>query len=63
MNAASESQTLRFCLVSTFYPPYNFGGDGIYAAWQTVNNEPAFKDTAVGWGVVPVAERLQKNFE
>jgi glycosyltransferase involved in cell wall biosynthesis len=31
MNAASESQTLRFCLVSTFYPPYNFGGDGIYA--------------------------------
>jgi glycosyltransferase involved in cell wall biosynthesis len=22
---------LRFCLVSTFYPPYNFGGDGIYA--------------------------------
>jgi hypothetical protein len=31
MNAASESRTLRFCLVSTFYPPYNFGGDGIYA--------------------------------
>ncbi|HZI83567.1 MAG TPA: glycosyltransferase family 4 protein [Casimicrobiaceae bacterium] len=22
---------LRFCLVGTFYPPYNFGGDGIYA--------------------------------
>lgn len=22
---------MRFCLVSTFYPPYNFGGDGIYA--------------------------------
>lgn len=22
---------LRICLVSTFYPPYNFGGDGIYA--------------------------------
>src|SRR5512140_2868584 len=22
---------LRFCIVSTFYPPYNFGGDGIYA--------------------------------
>lgn len=21
---------LRFCLISTFYPPYNFGGDGIY---------------------------------
>ncbi|MBI4516685.1 MAG: glycosyltransferase [Deltaproteobacteria bacterium] len=22
---------LRFCLVTTFYPPYNFGGDGVYA--------------------------------
>jgi len=22
---------LRFCIVGTFYPPYNFGGDGIYA--------------------------------
>ncbi len=22
---------LKFCLVTTFYPPYNFGGDGIYA--------------------------------
>ena len=22
---------LKFCIVSTFYPPYNFGGDGIYA--------------------------------
>ena len=20
---------LRFCLVTTFYPPFNFGGDGI----------------------------------
>lgn len=25
------SDSLRFCLLSTFYPPYNFGGDGIYA--------------------------------
>ncbi|MFO0839367.1 MAG: glycosyltransferase family 4 protein [Phycisphaerae bacterium] len=23
--------SLRFCIVSTFYPPFNFGGDGIYA--------------------------------
>lgn len=38
-----------------------FGGDGIYAAWQTVNNEPAFKNNSIGWGSVPVAERLQKN--
>lgn len=37
------------------------GGDGIYAAWQTVNNEPAFKENGIGWGKVPVAERLQKN--
>ncbi|PWT89361.1 MAG: glycosyl transferase family 1 [Acidobacteria bacterium] len=22
--------TLKFCMVTTFYPPYNFGGDGIY---------------------------------
>jgi perosamine synthetase len=38
-----------------------FGGDGIYAAWQTVNNEPAFKDNKIGWGTVSVAEKLQKN--
>ena len=31
MNATPDRQALRFCLVSTFYPPYNFGGDGIYA--------------------------------
>ncbi len=34
-------------------------GDGIYAAWKTQNREPAFKD--IGWGDVPVAEKLQKN--
>ena len=28
---ASNGPPLRFCIVSTFYPPYNFGGDGIYA--------------------------------
>lgn len=22
--------SLRFCMITTFYPPYNFGGDGIY---------------------------------
>jgi perosamine synthetase len=37
-----------------------FGGDGIYAAWQTVNNEPAFKNNNLGRGDVPVAEKLQK---
>lgn len=25
------TRPLRFCIVSTFYPPFNFGGDGIYA--------------------------------
>src|SRR5438093_53872 len=23
-------KSLKFCMVTTFYPPYNFGGDGIY---------------------------------
>lgn len=38
-----------------------FGGDGIYAAWQTINNEPCFKDPVLGWGNVPVAEKIQKQ--
>mgnify|MGYP006078034037 FL=1 len=51
-----------------------FGGDGIYAAWQTVNNEPAFKDakekglysgsmkisSSYGWGDAENAENIQK---
>lgn len=24
------ARSLRFCMVTTFYPPYNFGGDGIF---------------------------------
>lgn len=24
------NQQLRFCMITTFYPPYNFGGDGIF---------------------------------
>jgi glycosyltransferase involved in cell wall biosynthesis len=23
-------KSLKFCMITTFYPPYNFGGDGIY---------------------------------
>lgn len=23
-------RSLRFCMITTFYPPYNFGGDGIF---------------------------------
>jgi glycosyltransferase involved in cell wall biosynthesis len=30
---------LRFCMVTTFYPPYNFGGDGIYV--HRLSNELA----------------------
>jgi glycosyltransferase involved in cell wall biosynthesis len=30
---------LRFCMVTTFYPPYNFGGDGIFV--QRLSNELA----------------------
>lgn len=37
------------------------GGDGIYSAQQTVNNEPCFKNAKLGWGAVPVAEKLQQE--
>lgn len=37
------------------------GGDGIYSAWQTLNNEPCFRDNKIGYGEIPIAERLQKN--
>jgi len=30
---------LRFCMITTFYPPYNFGGDGIFV--QRLANELA----------------------
>jgi len=38
-----------------------FGGDGIYAAWKTQNQEPCFKNNKIGWGDAPIAEKLQKN--
>tara|TARA_R110002050_G_scaffold21581_3_gene59570 strand:+ start:202 stop:1392 length:1191 start_codon:yes stop_codon:yes gene_type:complete len=38
-----------------------FGGDGIYAAWQLVYNEPCFKNQKIGWGRAPIAEQLQRN--
>jgi len=37
------------------------GGDGIYAAWQLVYNEPCFKNQKIGWGRAPIAEKLQRN--
>ncbi|ETR71170.1 MAG: Pleiotropic regulatory protein DegT [Candidatus Magnetoglobus multicellularis str. Araruama] len=43
---------------ATFRKKYvELGGDGIYAAWKTVNKEPAFEN--IGWGDVPIAEQLQ----
>lgn len=33
------TRPLRFCMVTTFYPPYNFGGDGIFV--QRLSNELA----------------------
>ena len=46
----------------TFRKKYiEFGGDGIYAAWKTQNQEPCFKNNKIGWGDVPIAEKLQKN--
>ena len=33
---------LRFCMITTFYPPYNFGGDGIFV--RQLSNELARRD-------------------
>lgn len=38
-------QPLRFCMVTTFYPPYHFGGDGIFV--QRLSNELAHKGHSV----------------
>jgi glycosyltransferase involved in cell wall biosynthesis len=32
-------KSLRFCMITTFYPPYNFGGDGIFV--HRLSNELA----------------------
>ena len=36
---AMMDRPLRFCMITTFYPPYNFGGDGIFV--QRLANELA----------------------
>lgn len=33
------NRSLRFCMITTFYPPYNFGGDGIFV--HRLSNELA----------------------
>jgi glycosyltransferase involved in cell wall biosynthesis len=30
------NRSLRFCMITTFYPPWNFGGDGIFV-WRLAN--------------------------
>src|SRR3972149_1258566 len=35
----AEQKPLRFCMITTFYPPYTFGGDGIFV--QRLSNELA----------------------
>ncbi|MCH7865683.1 MAG: DegT/DnrJ/EryC1/StrS family aminotransferase [Proteobacteria bacterium] len=37
------------------------GGDGIYAAWQLIGDEPALADQNLGWGETPTAKRLQQR--
>jgi hypothetical protein len=32
----NSARPLRFCIVATFYPPDNFGGDGIFAHFERV---------------------------
>lgn len=34
-----EDRPLRFCMITTFYPPFNFGGDGIFV--HRLSNELA----------------------
>jgi glycosyltransferase involved in cell wall biosynthesis len=36
-----KDRPLRFCMITTFYPPYNFGGDGIYV--HRLSNELAHR--------------------
>ncbi|MGH7835592.1 MAG: hypothetical protein ACREQK_18255 [Candidatus Binatia bacterium] len=40
------NRRLRSCMITTFYPPYNFGGDGIFV--HQLSNELARRDHQVG---------------
>jgi perosamine synthetase len=37
------------------------GGDGIYAAWQLISDEPALADDGIGWGETIIAKKLQRR--
>ena len=39
------NRPLRFCMITTFYPPYNFGGDGLFV--QRLSNELAIRGHSV----------------
>ena len=36
-----HDRPLRFCMITTFYPPYNFGGDGVFV--HRLSNELAMR--------------------
>jgi glycosyltransferase involved in cell wall biosynthesis len=40
-----SDRPLRFCMITTFYPPYNFGGDGIFV--KRLSNELAQRGHSV----------------
>ena len=39
------NRPLRFCMITTFYPPYNFGGDGLFL--HRLSNELAIRGHSV----------------
>jgi glycosyltransferase involved in cell wall biosynthesis len=58
--AATEKPRLKFLMVTTFYPPYNFGGDGIYI--YRLSNELAKRGHSVDVvHCIDAYEILEKN--
>jgi glycosyltransferase involved in cell wall biosynthesis len=56
------NKPLKFCMVTTFYPPYNFGGDGVYI--QRLSNELARRGHQVDvFHCEDAYTLLQKNSE
>jgi glycosyltransferase involved in cell wall biosynthesis len=43
--STDSGRPLRFCMITTFYPPYNFGGDGIFV--QRLSNALADRGHSV----------------
>lgn len=38
-----------------------YGGDGVFAAWKNMSQEPCFRDNKIGYGETPVALKIQKD--